>query len=158
MFSFSFLFFFFLMIRRPPRSTLFPYTTLFRSAHGPVGRVTPDSARDRCGPNGGRSGDTRPRTPRRATVGRCRSAARAPTAQGRGAGRGGLVVGRRRGGAGRSGGRVDRRTVTRPRAGLPTARPPDHPTASLRRRLPNELPEPRSGSDGLALRRPEVEP
>src|SRR2546422_10832476 len=45
-------FFFFLMIRRPPRSTLFPYTTLFRSllrvplglpvgvdARGPVGRV-----------------------------------------------------------------------------------------------------------------------
>src|ERR1039457_7406674 len=28
---FSFIFFFFLMIRRPPRSTLFPYTTLFRS-------------------------------------------------------------------------------------------------------------------------------
>src|SRR5256886_7135721 len=28
--SFAF-FFFFLMIRRPPRSTLFPYTTLFRS-------------------------------------------------------------------------------------------------------------------------------
>src|SRR5215216_7597905 len=28
---FSILFFFFLMIRRPPRSTLFPYTTLFRS-------------------------------------------------------------------------------------------------------------------------------
>src|ERR1044071_10109768 len=27
----SFVFFFFLMIRRPPRSTLFPYTTLFRS-------------------------------------------------------------------------------------------------------------------------------
>src|SRR4051812_50025369 len=27
-----FSFFFFLMIRRPPRSTLFPYTTLFRSA------------------------------------------------------------------------------------------------------------------------------
>src|SRR2546421_11579538 len=25
-------FFFFLMIRRPPRSTLFPYTTLFRSS------------------------------------------------------------------------------------------------------------------------------
>src|SRR5688572_32218256 len=24
------------MIRRPPRSTLFPYTTLFRSAHGQV--------------------------------------------------------------------------------------------------------------------------
>src|SRR5437868_7460830 len=28
------LFFFFLMIRRPPRSTLFPYTTLFRSVLG----------------------------------------------------------------------------------------------------------------------------
>src|SRR2546430_16170068 len=28
-----FYFFFFLMIRRPPRSTLFPYTTLFRSDH-----------------------------------------------------------------------------------------------------------------------------
>src|SRR3712207_5242163 len=27
-------YFFFLMIRRPPRSTLFPYTTLFRSARG----------------------------------------------------------------------------------------------------------------------------
>src|SRR6266581_6491943 len=27
----SYLFFFFLMIRRPPRSTLFPYTTLFRA-------------------------------------------------------------------------------------------------------------------------------
>src|SRR5256885_12689143 len=34
-----YLFFFFLMIRRPPRSTLFPYTTLFRShsAPGPAG-------------------------------------------------------------------------------------------------------------------------
>src|SRR2546429_9426346 len=29
--TFSILSFFFLMIRRPPRSTLFPYTTLFRS-------------------------------------------------------------------------------------------------------------------------------
>src|SRR3712207_8835363 len=27
-------YFFFLMIRRPPRSTLFPYTTLFRSGRG----------------------------------------------------------------------------------------------------------------------------
>src|SRR5258705_1697871 len=33
-----FTFFFFLMIRRPPRSTLFPYTTLFRSK-------TPESER-----------------------------------------------------------------------------------------------------------------
>src|SRR3712207_7405987 len=33
--------FFFLMIRRPPRSTLFPYTTLFRSA----GEELPGEAR-----------------------------------------------------------------------------------------------------------------
>src|SRR5688572_31546854 len=39
------------MIRRPPRSTLFPYTTLFRSratpspAHSPAHRLQP-----RCGP------------------------------------------------------------------------------------------------------------
>src|SRR5258707_7567111 len=32
----SFSVFFFLMIRRPPRSTLFPYTTLFRSAMNAV--------------------------------------------------------------------------------------------------------------------------
>src|SRR3712207_6948587 len=31
------LFFFFLMIRRPPRSTLFPYTTLFRSRTSTTG-------------------------------------------------------------------------------------------------------------------------
>src|SRR3712207_7171604 len=33
------------MIRRPPRSTLFPYTTLFRSAEGSdgVARVEPDA-------------------------------------------------------------------------------------------------------------------
>src|SRR3989475_13302094 len=31
MFQLRFVLFFFLMIRRPPRSTLFPYTTLFRS-------------------------------------------------------------------------------------------------------------------------------
>src|SRR5712671_6435536 len=33
--------FFFLMIRRPPRSTLFPYTTLFRSPLGGVPRASP---------------------------------------------------------------------------------------------------------------------
>src|SRR2546430_12402225 len=33
--------FFFLMIRRPPRSTLFPYTTLFRSP----GRTAPPACR-----------------------------------------------------------------------------------------------------------------
>src|SRR2546422_5965019 len=46
------LFFFFLMIRRPPRSTLFPYTTLFRSQglfrlRGGTGR--------RCGARAGRA-------------------------------------------------------------------------------------------------------
>src|SRR2546422_7747695 len=41
--------FFFLMIRRPPRSTLFPYTTLFRSAddHDVFARERP--ARERGG-------------------------------------------------------------------------------------------------------------
>src|SRR5687768_17766658 len=33
---------FFLMIRRPPRSTLFPYTTLFRSIDQRVDRLRPD--------------------------------------------------------------------------------------------------------------------
>src|SRR5687768_17954336 len=32
-------FFFFLMIRRPPRSTLFPYTTLFRSVLNRFGAI-----------------------------------------------------------------------------------------------------------------------
>src|SRR5687767_15689200 len=45
---------FFLMIRRPPRSTLFPYTTLFRSQHqtqhGTVGHGHP------FGPPGGSRG------------------------------------------------------------------------------------------------------
>src|SRR6202049_5258550 len=43
--------FFFLMIRRPPRSTLFPYTTLFRSRHH-----RPSEAEDQVGPK------RRPRT------------------------------------------------------------------------------------------------
>src|SRR3712207_6400880 len=38
------LLFFFLMIRRPPRSTLFPYTTLFRSRHMKVSFITIDEA------------------------------------------------------------------------------------------------------------------
>src|SRR2546422_8033964 len=40
--------FFFLMIRRPPRATLFPYTTLFRSRHAQAvpagGPPSPDPA------------------------------------------------------------------------------------------------------------------
>src|SRR5690554_7062911 len=37
-------FIFFLMIRRPPRSTLFPYTTLFRSRK-PISPVPPEAPR-----------------------------------------------------------------------------------------------------------------
>src|SRR6266446_9743573 len=46
---FTYSFFFFLMIRRPPRSTLFPYTTLFRSRAPPWrGRPPcPSTRRDR---------------------------------------------------------------------------------------------------------------
>src|SRR5438445_13130395 len=35
---------FFLMIRRPPRSTLFPYTTLFRPRREPAGSSLPPQA------------------------------------------------------------------------------------------------------------------
>src|SRR5258708_9901597 len=38
--------FFFLMIRRPPRSTLFPYTTLFRSDAVQLGFDLPDARLD----------------------------------------------------------------------------------------------------------------
>src|SRR2546430_6179211 len=44
-------FIFFLMIRRPPRSTLFPYTTLFRSVH--AGGVAGCAGQlDACGGDG----------------------------------------------------------------------------------------------------------
>src|SRR3712207_3092631 len=54
--------FFFLMIRRPPRSALFPYTTLFRSV--PVG-ATPDGGFDwldpsAAGPRSGCAGSLNP--------------------------------------------------------------------------------------------------
>src|SRR5258708_40332166 len=41
--------FFFLMIRRPPRSTLFPYTTLFRSPRAPDFKCR-NKPRERGGP------------------------------------------------------------------------------------------------------------
>src|SRR2546430_5037623 len=48
----SLIIFFFLMIRRPPRSTLFPYTTLFRS--GNDGEVCSSFiAQNLCGLKGG---------------------------------------------------------------------------------------------------------
>src|SRR6266446_4066904 len=43
-------FFFFLMIRRPPRSTLFPYTTLFRSRPRRLGNRA--CHREHCGGGG----------------------------------------------------------------------------------------------------------
>src|SRR5439155_13412983 len=54
------------MIRRPPRSTLFPYTTLFRS---PLRNAHPESERVRRGRQGSRRGpalDTRETRRRRA--------------------------------------------------------------------------------------------
>src|SRR3712207_8875198 len=53
------LFTYFLMIRRPPRSTLFPYTTLFRSRRqlrGPPHRAGFARARRRAGVEGRRVG------------------------------------------------------------------------------------------------------
>src|SRR3712207_7644966 len=44
------MFFFFLMIRRPPRSTLFPYTTLFRSGPPAAVRPAPPRVRPPRGP------------------------------------------------------------------------------------------------------------
>src|SRR6266542_2241129 len=53
--------FFFLMIRRPPRSTLFPYTTLFRSGRAGA-RCRPTA----CAPSGQvRTGERRPAGPDR---------------------------------------------------------------------------------------------
>src|SRR2546425_7076660 len=52
------MFFFFLMIRRPPRSTLFPYTTLFRSSPLPG----PQQLRA-AGPDRHPHGRRLPRTP-----------------------------------------------------------------------------------------------
>src|SRR6266536_5735861 len=61
------LYFFFLMIRRPPRSTLFPYTTLFRSGSPPSAdasravsnsspiALAPPSSRRHAGPSRSRS-------------------------------------------------------------------------------------------------------
>src|SRR5437773_5844859 len=40
--SLPYFFFFFLMILRPPRSTLFPYTTLFRSDFSPGSGIEPE--------------------------------------------------------------------------------------------------------------------
>src|SRR5690349_23919192 len=51
------------MIRRPPRSTLFPYTTLFRSVPGPI----PATAAARLGAPCTSCGSSCTRSPARAT-------------------------------------------------------------------------------------------
>src|SRR3712207_2938172 len=57
---------FFLMIRRPPRSTLFPYTTLFRSRGDD--RPGPDQRERRDGPGAGPAGGSAHRPDRRRRV------------------------------------------------------------------------------------------
>src|SRR5256885_17220456 len=57
-----FVFFFFLMIRRPPRSTLFPYTTLFRSPRARQGYVSVVAGAQSC-----RAARWRPRGDRKST-------------------------------------------------------------------------------------------
>src|SRR5256885_7836384 len=49
------------MIRRPPRSTLFPYTTLFRSGQGVQGQVRRVQSRLRQDQEGDRGGQGRQR-------------------------------------------------------------------------------------------------
>src|SRR3712207_7276535 len=63
------------MIRRPPRSTLFPYTTLFRSTTGGSPGDAPDGDRGRGRGAAGRGRVTRGRSARRGP-GRGRGGAR----------------------------------------------------------------------------------
>src|SRR3712207_6857383 len=74
--------FFFLMIRRPPRSTLFPYTTLFRSAPAAVAVDRRTGPGRRQGTQGrGAAGVSRPAgpLPRPAAAGRARPGDREST-------------------------------------------------------------------------------
>src|SRR3712207_438618 len=71
---------FFLMIRRPPRSTLFPYTTLFRSRPG-IHLLQPAAARggrggDDCGAGGGGRVQEQARVPQTLRRGGARRAGR----------------------------------------------------------------------------------
>src|SRR5215216_6250947 len=70
-----FLFFFFLMIRRPPRSTLFPYTTLFRSPSSPRPCTARRPARGGA-PGSGRVRRGRRSSPRSGSDGRARGGRR----------------------------------------------------------------------------------
>src|SRR5256885_4308074 len=73
------------MIRRPPRSTLFPYTTLFRSSTGSgVDRVhpRPEAGRVHGVPAGVRAGGSAVDAARRAGLRRLHAAAPPPARQG----------------------------------------------------------------------------
>src|SRR2546430_12644166 len=74
---FDLIFFFFLMIRRPPRSTLFPYTTLFRSRNSLQQRLRGESRfhRPNCRALCFRSEVASGRSPARYPLGRARAAA-----------------------------------------------------------------------------------
>src|SRR2546430_8621537 len=66
------MFFFFLMIRRPPRSTLFPYTTLFRSVPlprraGAAGALCQRAPREPVAGWTADHGNLRPRRDRKST-------------------------------------------------------------------------------------------
>src|SRR5258708_38521320 len=66
--------FFFLMIRRPPRSTLFPYTTLFRSQDGhPREFDDPDFPRKLQSAQGKPAARNRPRPHRGVQHSKCRA-------------------------------------------------------------------------------------
>src|SRR5256885_9669064 len=64
------MYFFFLMIRRPPRSTLFPYTTLFRSSAGRNSTPQRHTASHRGSRRSNRFRPRRPRAPRGASAAR----------------------------------------------------------------------------------------
>src|SRR3712207_7364439 len=60
------------MIRRPPRSTLFPYTTLFRSACAAAGSTLPGTASTAPGGPGAAGGEDHDETDGRPNLGRLR--------------------------------------------------------------------------------------
>src|SRR2546425_12111140 len=74
------------MIRRPPRSTLFPYTTLFRSAHGAGRRYGDHGVREHAAGGGftraGGGGGEAPASARHAAAARVRERAREGAVQG----------------------------------------------------------------------------
>src|SRR2546430_9887375 len=87
--TFSSIWFFFLMIRRPPRSTLFPYTTLFRSRRGGHAGRLRDARRAPRGLGSRRARRGPPPAVRRPRAARALSGGRLPRGARRGRGRGG---------------------------------------------------------------------